>query len=86
MGTRLTEPEEVVLTEKAMTGRSAWERLFEEQVSSIAVELDGTSTTLEAALGQLNAPDRDVRRRSGRGGPADVACPPSAHGSRCDRL
>ena len=37
----LTEPEEVVLTEKSITGRSAWERLFEEQVSSIAVELDG---------------------------------------------
>src|SRR5438552_5012437 len=58
----LTEPEEVVLTEKAMTGRSAWERLFEEQVSSIAVELDGASTTLEAALGKLHAPDPDVRR------------------------
>ncbi len=60
----LTEPEEVVLTEKAMTGRSAWERLFEEQVSSIAVELDGAPTTLEAALGHLHAPDRDVRRRA----------------------
>ena len=60
----LTEPEEVVLTEKAMTGRSAWERLFEEQVSSIAVELDGATTTLEAALGHLHAPDRDVRRRA----------------------
>src|SRR6266446_4798269 len=60
----LTEPEEVVLTEKAMTGRSAFERLFEEQVSSIAVELDGTSTTLEAALGQLHAPEREIRRRA----------------------
>ena len=58
----LTEPEEVLLTEKAMTGRSAFERLFEEQVSSISVELDGAPTTLEAALGQLHAPDRDVRR------------------------
>ena len=37
----LTEPEEVILTEKAITGRSAFERLFEEQVSSITVELDG---------------------------------------------
>jgi oligoendopeptidase F len=60
----LTEPEEVVLTEKAITGRSAWERLFEEQVSSIAVEVDGATTTLEAALGHLHAPDRDVRRRA----------------------
>lgn len=57
----LTEPEEVILSEKAITGRSAFERLFEEQVSSISVELDGTATTLEAALGRLHAPDREVR-------------------------
>src|SRR5262249_36875094 len=58
----LTEPEEVILTEKTMTGRSAWERLFEEQVSTIAVDLDGRTTTLEAALAQLHAPDRTLRR------------------------
>jgi oligoendopeptidase F len=57
----LTEPEEVILTEKAMTGRSAFERLFEEQVSSISVELDGDATTLEAALARLHAPDREAR-------------------------
>jgi len=57
----LTEPEEVILTEKAITGRSAFERLFEEQVSSISVELDGDATTLEAALARLHAPDREVR-------------------------
>ncbi|HEY5171874.1 MAG TPA: M3 family oligoendopeptidase, partial [Acidimicrobiia bacterium] len=57
----LTEPEEVILTEKAITGRSAFERLFEEQVSSIGVELDGAATTLEAALARLHAPDREVR-------------------------
>jgi oligoendopeptidase F len=58
----LTEPEEVILTEKTMTGRSAWERLFEEQVSTIAVDLGGQTTTLEAALAQLHAPERAVRR------------------------
>jgi oligoendopeptidase F len=58
----LTEPEEVLLTEKAITGRSAFERLFEEQVSAIGVEIDGSPTTLEAALAQLHAPDREVRR------------------------
>ncbi len=57
----LTEPEEVILSEKAITGRSAFERLFEEQVSSISVELDGTATTLEAALARLHAPDREAR-------------------------
>jgi oligoendopeptidase F len=58
----LTEPEEVILNEKEITGGSAWQRLFEEQVSSISVELDGASTTLEAALARLHAPDREVRR------------------------
>jgi len=58
----LSEPEEVILTEKSLTGRSAWERLFEEQVSSIEVQLDGAPATLEAALGRLHAPDRDMRR------------------------
>src|SRR3954454_470958 len=60
----LSEAEEVVLTEKSVTGRSAWQRLFEEQVSSIAVELDGESVTLEAALSHLHAPDPDVRRHA----------------------
>ncbi len=58
----LTEPEEVVLTEKAVTGRSAWERLFDELVSAIGVTLDGEPTTLEAGLARLNAPDRSVRQ------------------------
>jgi oligoendopeptidase F len=69
----LTEPEEVILTEKTMTGRSAWERLFEEQVSTIAVELEGQTTTLEAALAQLHAPDRDVRRAAAEAVTAGLA-------------
>jgi oligoendopeptidase F len=35
----LTEPEEKILVEKALTGASAWTRLFEELTSAIAVEL-----------------------------------------------
>ena len=58
----LSEPEEVILNEKAVTGRNAWQRLFEEQVSTVSVDLDGEGTTLEAALARLHAPDRDVRR------------------------
>ena len=37
----LSEPEEKILAEKALTGRSAWSRLFEEQTSAITVELAG---------------------------------------------
>jgi oligoendopeptidase F len=37
----LTEPEEKILAEKALTGASAWSRLFEELTSAIEVALPG---------------------------------------------
>jgi oligoendopeptidase F len=58
----LSEPEEVVLNEKALTGRGAWQRLFEEVTSSIEVDIASDTTTLEAALTRLQAPDREMRR------------------------
>jgi oligoendopeptidase F len=61
---RLSEPEERVMTELRVTGRSAWARLFEEQVAAITVELDGQRTGLEQALSNLFSADRDERRRT----------------------
>ena len=58
----LSEPEELVLTEKAVTGRSAWTRLFSELTSTIEVDLDGRRVSLEEALSRLASPERDVRR------------------------
>jgi oligoendopeptidase F len=58
----LTEPEELVVTEKAVTGRSAWTRLFSELTSTIAVDLDGARVSLEGALSRLSSPDRSERR------------------------
>jgi oligoendopeptidase F len=60
----LSEPEEKILAEKALTGRSAWSRLFEEQASAITVELEGEAepVSLEVALSRLFAPDREIRR------------------------
>jgi oligoendopeptidase F len=60
----LTEPEELVMTEKAVTGRSAWGRLFSEQTSAITVDVDGDTVSLEEALSRLSSPDRDERRRA----------------------
>src|SRR5262249_17682394 len=60
----LTEPEELVMTEKAVTGRSAWSRLFSEQTSTITVDLDGDTVSLEEALSRLSSPDRDQRQRA----------------------
>jgi oligoendopeptidase F len=39
----LSEPEEKILTEKSLTGASAWTRLFEELTSAIEVELPAVS-------------------------------------------
>ena len=70
----LTEPEEKILAEKALTGVSAWTRLFEELTSAIAVELPeapdaepggaarGEKVALDVALSRLMLPDRELRR------------------------
>jgi len=54
----LSEPEEKLLTEKSVTGRAAWGRLFSEQVSAITVD----GQPLDVALSRLASADRDVRR------------------------
>ncbi len=66
----LSEPEEKILTEKALTGANAWTRLFEELTSAIEVNLPGTTgsadagetVALDVALSRLSLPDPDVRR------------------------
>jgi oligoendopeptidase F len=60
----LSEPEEKILSEKAVSGRTAWVRLFEEQTAAIQVELaDATEpVALEVALARLFSPEREVRR------------------------
>ncbi|HVM09607.1 MAG TPA: M3 family oligoendopeptidase [Acidimicrobiales bacterium] len=58
----LSEAEEKILTEKAVTGRSAWARLFSQETSAIEVTLDGEKTTLDQVLSRLGHPDREVRR------------------------
>ncbi|HEY1832896.1 MAG TPA: M3 family oligoendopeptidase [Solirubrobacteraceae bacterium] len=61
----LSEPEEKILTEKSLTGASAWTRLFEELTSAIEVELPGDSgekVALDVALSRLSTGDREVRR------------------------
>ena len=67
----LTEPEEKLITEKSVSGGSAWVRLFDELTSAITIELpatllggpeDETTTVgLEQGLSMLQHPDRNVR-------------------------
>lgn len=63
----LSEPEERVLTEKAVTGVRAWSRLFDELTSAIEVDIVGpdgstTSAPLMQGLSMLQHPDRSVRQ------------------------
>ncbi|MDA8067189.1 MAG: M3 family oligoendopeptidase [Actinomycetota bacterium] len=60
----LSEPEERVLAEKSLASSASWARLFGEQVAAIRVTIDGGERPLEAALSDLQSPDRDLRRRS----------------------
>jgi oligoendopeptidase F len=57
----LSEPEERILTEKAISAHAAWTRLFDEQTGAIEVSLE-EPVTLDMALSRLHSPSRDVRR------------------------
>lgn len=58
----LTEAEEKILIEKSNTGRSAWNRLFDESVSDMRFQMAGESLTQQQVLARLHDADRDVRR------------------------
>ena len=61
----LSEPEEVLLTEKSTSGAAAWVRLFDELTSAITVELPEQGTVgLEQGLSLLQHPDRAVRQQA----------------------
>jgi oligoendopeptidase F len=63
----LSEPEERILNEKAISARSAWTRLFAELMSATKVALPDEGgrdqvMSLEQALARLSGPDREQRR------------------------
>ena len=68
---QLTEPEERVLTETDVTGRSAFARLFTEQTSAITVDVPDAEEPLQLmeALSVLQGPDRDAGAKRPRGSP-----------------
>jgi oligoendopeptidase F len=60
----LSEPEEKILAEKAVTGRAAWVRLFDEVHSAARYDLDGQRLNQHSILARLYEPDRALRRRA----------------------
>jgi oligoendopeptidase F len=69
----LSEPEEKVVAEKAVTGRAAWSRLFTQVTDAITVDLDGEPVPLEHALSRLHHPDLEKRHAAGQAVTAALA-------------
>ena len=67
----LTEPEEKILEEKSVTGRSAFVRLFDESVANIAFPFAHEDTSERVSLQQISArlydPNRNVRKAAAAG-------------------
>jgi len=64
----LSEPEEKILSEKALTGAGAWTRLFEELTSAIEVELPATRGSDGPAHGASDASGEEGSDGPGAGG------------------
>ncbi|TYP95560.1 oligoendopeptidase F [Fodinibius salinus] len=60
----LSEKEEQVLSAKKVTGRSAWNRYFDETMGAARFELDGETLTRQEVLSKLHEPDRELRERA----------------------
>lgn len=60
----LSEPEEKLLAEKAVTGKSAWSRFYTEVHSAARYPWDGEELPLQMVLTQLYDSDRAVRQQA----------------------
>jgi oligoendopeptidase F len=59
---QLDDKLEQLFHEKGVTGRAAWNRLFDETVASLRFPVRGEELTLEPTLNKLQDPDEAVRR------------------------
>jgi oligoendopeptidase F len=55
---------EQLFHEKSITGRGAWNRLFDETMTDLRFTIGGEELTLEPTLNRLQDPDGDVRRQA----------------------
>lgn len=60
----LSEDAEKVMSAKSVTGRSAWNRYFDETLGAARFELDGEELTEQQVLSKLHNPDRSLRQRA----------------------
>ena len=64
---QLSDELEKLLHEKEVTGRSAWNRLFDETTANMRVTVAGEELTVSGALNKLSDRDRDVRAAAAKG-------------------
>ena len=60
----LSEEAEKVMSAKSVTGRSAWNRYFDETLGAARFEFEGESLTEQQVLSKLHDPDREIRQRA----------------------
>ncbi len=61
---QLEDRVEQLFHEKSVTGRGAWNRLFDETMSALRFELDGEELALEPTLNRLQDADPEIRRKA----------------------
>jgi len=61
---QLSDEVETLLHEKSVTGRAAWNRLFDETMARLTFDVGGDTLTLEAALNRLSEKDRAKREEA----------------------
>jgi oligoendopeptidase F len=59
---QLTEPEERLLIEKAVTGSEAWTRFFDQLMAGMELDFMGAKTPMPRVLARLHDADREMRR------------------------
>jgi oligoendopeptidase F len=62
---QLDDTVEKLLHDKEVTGRSAWNRLFDETIAGLVVPIGDEKLTVSDALNRLSNPDRAVREAAG---------------------
>jgi oligoendopeptidase F len=63
---QLSDELEKLLHEKEMTGHAAWNRLFDETIAAMRINLGDEELTLSATLNRLSDHDRSVREAAGK--------------------
>lgn len=61
---QLSEVEEQLLSEKSVTGRSAWVRFFTQLTSALRLDYDDQKLTLTQVLTKMHDTDRETRRKA----------------------